>query len=88
VPATPEPALPPAPLPRDRDRDVHGLTVKVNADDTIQVRGADRWGAPLETTYETAVFLRDALPTLERSLTPEQVAGLRTIVEEIQGESR
>jgi hypothetical protein len=82
---SPAPVAPPEPPARDRERDIHGLTVKVNDDDTILVRGTDRWGASIDTTYETAVFLRDALPSLERSITAEQAAGLRAVLDEIQG---
>jgi len=60
--------------------DVHGISVTFLNGGTIELAGPDRWGVPLDTTYENADFLRDALPVLERSMTTEQAAGLRALI--------
>lgn len=43
----------------------------------VILTGKDRWGNAVDTTYEDTTFLRSALPTLERSLAPEQLTRLR-----------
>lgn len=59
---------------------VDGIVVEMLDGGTIQLRGTDRWGARLDTTYENIEFLRNALPVLERSLTPEQASRLRGVI--------
>ena len=59
--------------------DVHGITVRFLADGGVQIRGNDRWGNSFDATYESLEYFRGALPVLERSVTPEQAAGLRKI---------
>ena len=77
--AEPEQAAEPSsPAPED----VAGLQVTIAPEGTIRVAGADRWGADISTTYESWQYLRDAMPTLERSITPEQVTALRAFVDE------
>ena len=66
---------------RPGDRvDVHGIGVAILEDGAIQLTGTDRWGSPLDTTYENIDFMRNALPVLERSVTPEQAASLRSLI--------
>jgi hypothetical protein len=60
--------------------DVDGLTVTFLDGGLIQLSGLDRWGKPLDTTYESAEFLRKALPVLERSITVSQAADLRVLL--------
>lgn len=60
--------------------DVQGILVTFRDDGTIQIRGRDRWGNGIETSYENAQFFRQALPVLERSLTPGQVQGLQALM--------
>ena len=82
APADPPKGLEPVPRPQLRPGervDVHGLTVKMLDGGVIELTGKDRWGAPLDTTYENIEFLRNALPVLERSVTPEQAAGLQML---------
>jgi len=69
-----EPAREPA------DVDVGGLTLRRLDDGRIEMRGTDRWGGSVDTTYESAEYLENALPVLERSLTPEQSAAIRDYV--------
>jgi hypothetical protein len=59
--------------------DIHGITVKLLDDGTVEVAGTDRWGNRLDTKYENVEYFRGALPVLERSVTEEQAAGLRTV---------
>ena len=67
--------------PRVGERlDVHGISVTFLDGGSIEVRGRDRWGQPLDTTYENRDFLRKALPVLERNITAEQANGLRTVI--------
>lgn len=66
---------------RPGDRiDVHGIVVEMLDGGTIQLTGTDRWGARLDTTYENLEFMRNALPVLERSVTPEQASRLRALI--------
>lgn len=60
---------------------LHGLTVSYIDGARIHVAGDDRWGTPLDTTYESVEFLRNALPVLERSITAEQLADLRALID-------
>lgn len=78
-PVTPSLAASSRPKPGDVV-DVHGISVRFLDGGTIELAGPDRWGAPLDTTYESIAFLRDALPALERSVTPEQAVGLRALI--------
>ena len=78
----PEPAAVAAdPAPEPPDVDVGGLTLRRLDDGRIEMRGTDRWGGSVETTYESAEYLRNALPVLERSLSPEQSAAIRAYLE-------
>lgn len=77
-PPDPSPIVQP---PSAGDRvDVHGIAVKFLEGGAIELRGKDRWGNALDTTYENIEFLRNALPVLERAVTPEQAAGLRALL--------
>ena len=58
---------------------VHGIIVKFLDGGLIALSGRDQWGNAFDTTYESLEFFRKALPVLERSITAEQVSGLRTI---------
>lgn len=60
--------------------DIDGLTVTFLDGGLIQLTGLDRWGKPLDTTYESAEYLRKALPVLERSITVSQAADLRVLL--------
>lgn len=74
--AAPQPAEPPPVVTQD------GLTLHRRDDGTLELRGSDRWGGRVDTTYESAEFLENALPVLERSITPEQAAALRRYVDQ------
>jgi hypothetical protein len=86
-PAPPEPEAPaaPAPPPLGTTRDLAGLRVTPNEDGTIRIEGTDRWGGDVSATYESVEFLAPALAVYERSLSEEQVAGLRALVDELRG---
>lgn len=78
-PAHPAPEPEPAP-----DIEVDGLTARRVEGGLIEVRGTDRWGGRVDTTYESAEYLKNALPVLERSITEEQAAALRAYVETLE----
>jgi len=61
-----------------------GLTIKLLDSGEIQLSGLDRWGTKLDTTFESREYLTKALPTLERSLTDEQAARLKSILQSMQ----
>ena len=98
APSTPVPAAAPASPPAADEapaeatptpapsatRDVAGLTITLGDDGSIRVQGTDRWGGDATTTYETVTFLEGALPTLERSLAPAQIEGLRALITEVR----
>jgi hypothetical protein len=83
--SAPTPAAPAAPVaqpPKPGDRfDLQGLSVRFLDGGFVELRGRDRWGQPLDTTYESVDFLRKALPVLERSVSAEQAAGLRALLD-------
>jgi hypothetical protein len=60
--------------------DLDGIVVSFRDGGSVELHGRDRWGAPVDTTYENVTYLRDALPVLERSLTPLQASMLRAAV--------
>jgi hypothetical protein len=69
--------------PKSVDRLViDGMSVERLAGGAIELRVRDRWGNAIDTTYESADFLRHALPVLRRSLTEEQVTRLEVIARE------
>lgn len=63
-----KPAAPPeGPVP---------LALVRNSDGTVQLKGADRWGKPIDVTYESVEWLKKAVPVVSRGLAPEQAAQL------------
>jgi hypothetical protein len=82
-PAPDPPAVPEAEAP---DVELDGLTARRIEGGLIEVHGADRWGGRVDTTYESAEYLKDALPVLERSITEAQAAALRDWVETLDEE--
>jgi hypothetical protein len=56
------------------------LTVVGRDDGTISLAGVDRWGHRLDVVYESRDFLEKAVPSLERSLTAEQVTQLKAAI--------
>lgn len=55
-----------------------------NADGTIRLQYTDRWGASFDATYESAEFLRRALPTLKRSLSEPRFTELEQASERLE----
>jgi hypothetical protein len=55
---------------------VEGLTLTTRSDGHLLVEGVDRWKQPLKAEYESAAYLRDALPVLANSITEAQAAAL------------
>lgn len=68
APVAAKPAAPPeGPVP---------LALVRNSDGTVQLKGSDRWGKPIDVTYENVEWLKKAVPVVSRGLAPEQVAQL------------
>ncbi|TMQ07142.1 MAG: hypothetical protein E6J90_13145 [Deltaproteobacteria bacterium] len=84
VPALPKLANPEQPA-AGASEDVAGLKARVSADGRIKIEGTDVFGSKLDSIYESADYLANALPVLKRSLTPEQVDGLAKVVERLRG---
>ena len=77
----PGPAAPPSlPEPGPATAGKHdlggGAGVVLIGGGAITLTGKDRWGAPLDTVYQSADYLRNALPVLKRSLAPQQAQRL------------
>jgi hypothetical protein len=76
-----DPISPPAqPVPTDRRHDLDGIVVTYLADGRITIAGTNRWGRPLDTTYASERYFRDAITVLERSVSPEQAVALQALV--------
>ena len=60
------------------------LKVEAKPDGTLAFSAKDKWGQSLDTTYENVTYLENALPTLERALSPEQTAKLKAEVERLK----
>lgn len=78
--SSPAPAAHTVPKNEAKQLDLDGIVVTFRDDGSVELHGRDRWGAPLDTTYENVTYLRGALPVLERSLTPLQASMLRAAV--------
>jgi hypothetical protein len=85
--ARPEPEAAPAPPAPGSTRDIAGLRVTPNLDGTIRLEGTDVWGGDVSATYQSIGFLEPALEIYDRSLTPEQAAGLRALAAELRAAS-
>ncbi len=64
-------------------RDVDGIRVTREPSGRITVRGNDRWGRPIDVTYEDETYFRNAVPTFALSVSETQAAKLRTLSEHI-----
>lgn len=82
APAAPPPAA--APVPAEEVV----LKVEPQSDGTLKLTAKDRWGAPIDTVYESLTFLENAVPTLERGLTPEQTQKLKAEVQRLKEMSK
>lgn len=51
-----------------------------NPDGTLRLQFLDRWGKPFDATYESAEFLKRAVPVVSRGMTEEQAAHLENQV--------
>ncbi len=69
---------------RPVSRDAAGIRVEFLSSGGVTLRGTDRWGHALNLSYESATYFRDAVPAVERSLTPGQAAALQGIVHQLQ----
>lgn len=63
----------------NRVEDLGGIRVTFQASGRVSVAGADPWGGRLDTEFESVAFFRRAVPTLTRSMTPEQGVALRRV---------
>ena len=60
--------------------DAQGITVERLPDGSIHVRGQDRWGVQVDTTYADVTYFANAVPVLARSLTEPQARALTETV--------
>ncbi len=78
-------AAPPSNLPsRDDGEGGHvyeseGITATVRRDGYVHVVTTDRWNGRYDQTYESCSFVKNALPTLQRTLTEENAAFLQGV---------
>jgi hypothetical protein len=79
-PTQPKPA---AKAPKPGTRDLAGLKLEFKKDGTVKLTGKDRWGQKIDTTYESAAYLREAVPVLRRSLSEPQAAALDKLATEL-----
>jgi hypothetical protein len=85
-PPTPPPVVvpkPPAKAPKPGTRTAGGLKIELRADGKVVVRGRDRWGGKIDTTYESPGYFRDAIPVLARNLTPDAAAILTKLATDL-----
>jgi hypothetical protein len=84
APATPivQPK-PAAKSPKPGTRDLAGLKLELKKDGSAHLTGKDRWGQKIDTTYESAAYLRDAIPVLKRAATDQQSAALDKLAAEL-----
>ncbi len=67
--ATPAPAASAEPVavkPADPPQGPVPLALVRNGDGTVQLKGADRWGKPIDVTYENVEWLKKAAPVVSR----------------------
>ena len=89
---TPPPSAPPtggsgAPetaAPAGESWDAQGITIERLPDGSLRVRGQDRWGVQLDTTYADVTYFANAVPVLARSLTEPQARALTETVPRIR----
>jgi hypothetical protein len=74
-----EPAAPPPPpSPVSTSPTVApGVRITELAGGLVRVQTTDRWGNAIDTTYESADYLRSSLPSLALSVSPDDLAKLR-----------
>jgi hypothetical protein len=56
-----------------------GIIIRLQADGQVSLKTEDLWKAKVDTTYSDCTFYRNAIPTLERQLSPERAALLKQI---------
>lgn len=67
--------------------DAAGITVERLAGGAIRVRGEDRWGVRVDTTYADATYFGNAAPVIGRSLTEAQARALLALVPRVQAQA-
>lgn len=56
-----------------------GITATVRRDGYVHIVTTDRWSGAYDQTYESCSFVKNALPTLQRTLTEENAAFLQGV---------
>ncbi len=85
APPTGSASAPTTPAPAGDTWDAQGITIERLPDGSIRMRGQDRWGVQLDTTYADATYFANAVPVLARSLTEAQARALTEAVPSIRG---
>jgi hypothetical protein len=84
----PPPAPPAAAAAPSRDQrkvEIEGLHVTIRGDGLVDLEGADRWGRPLDATYESVLFFKRAVPALSLNVTAAQAGRLSRLADELSG---
>jgi hypothetical protein len=82
VPAPPA-AQPGEPAPLET-WNAAGVTVERLPGDAIRVRGTDRWGARMDTTYADATYFANAVPVFSRGLNDDQARAMTELIPRVR----
>jgi hypothetical protein len=61
-----------------------GITIERLPGDAIRVRGTDRWGARIDTTYADATYFANAVPVFARGLQDEQARVVNELIPRVR----
>lgn len=64
--------------------DAAGLAVERLPGDAIRVRGTDRWGARIDTTYADVTYFANAVPVFSRGLRDDQARAVTELLPRVR----
>lgn len=64
--------------------DAAGIAIARLHDGSIRVRGEDRWGVRIDTTYADVTYFANAVPVLARSVTEPQARAMTELVPRVR----
>jgi len=64
--------------------DAAGITVERLPGNAIRVRGTDRWGARIDTTYADATYFANAVPVFARGLRDDQTRAVTELIPRVR----
>lgn len=68
----PAPPIPADTLPPIKKIEADGIVLAELVDGRVRMQATATWGETLDTTYDSCDYFRNALPVLERQLSPER----------------